>query len=67
MSRFIPGDYVRPISPTTGLPRSSVWVISRYHSKDLFTVELHSIGPTVRGSYPPSYVLGRAFDDYNFE
>ena len=66
MYRFLPGDYVRPISPTTGLPRDSVWVISRY-DKDIGAVALYSIGPACRGSYPPSYVLGRVFADCHFE
>lgn len=67
MSRFIPGDYVRPINPNHGLPRGSVWIVSRYHNKDLGTVELYSIAAAVRGSYPQSYVIGRRFADYNFE
>lgn len=67
MSRFIPGDYVRPSSPYLGLPRDSVWVIKRYHNKDTGTVELHSIGSTGRDGYPPSHVIGRVFADCNFE
>lgn len=74
MSRFIPGDYVRPINPTTDLPRGSVWVV-RYHNKDagtvelypIGTVELYPIGSTFRDGYLPSYVIGRVFADHNFE
>lgn len=67
MSRFIPGDYVRPINPDTDLPRDSVWVVRRYYNEAIGTVELYAIGPTWRGSHPPSYVLGRVFADSDFE
>ena len=67
MSRFIPGDYVRPISPSTGLPRGSVWVVRRYQNEAIGAVELYAISPTARGSYPRSHVIGRVFADHNFE
>lgn len=67
MPRFIPGDYVRPISPNTGLPRVSVWAVHRYRNRADGAMELYSIGPTGVGSYPPSHVLGRVFYDLDFE
>lgn len=67
MSRFIPGDYVRPINHNPGLPRDSVWVVRRYYNEAIGTVELYSIGPAGLGSYPPSYVLGRVFAGSDFE
>lgn len=67
MSRFIPGDYVRPINPAAGLPCGSVWVVSRYHNKARGAVELCASSLTARDSYPPSHVIGRVFADHNFE
>lgn len=65
MSRFIPGDYVRPTHPSSGLPRGSVWVV-RYYNSAIGAVELDIVdtGPC---RYPPSYVRDRVFSDRNFE
>lgn len=64
MSRFIPGDYVRPINPEPGLPRGSVWVVRSVSAISTVELDAANAGP---GFYPPSYVLGRAFADNNFE
>lgn len=67
MSRFIPGDYVRPTNPEPGLPLGSVWVVRRYPNSDIGAVELETAGAPGPGCYPPSYVMGRVFADRNFE
>ena len=63
MSRFIPGDYVRPINSTPGLPRGSVWVIRRVSASSMVELGAASCGP----GCPPSYAKGRSFDDRNLE
>ena len=64
MSRFIPGDYVRPINSTPGLPRGSVWIIRRVSAISMVELDAASFGP---GCCPPSYAKGRSFDDRNLE
>ena len=64
MSRFIPGDYVRPINSTPGLPRGSVWIIRRVSAISMVELDAASFGP---GRWPSSYAKGRSFDDRNLE
>lgn len=63
MSRFIPGDYVRPMYGCLGLPYGSVWVV-RVCGPGKVELGPVDTGPT---HHPASYVLGRTFDDRKFE
>lgn len=64
MSRFIPGDYVRPINSEPGLPRGSVWIIRRVNAISIVELDAPGFGP---GCCSLTYVKGRSFDDRNLE
>ena len=58
MSKFSPGDMVRPIHRMAGLPADSVWVVKMQYDARLANAVVLSSSP---GRYPHSLVWGRVF------
>ena len=58
MSKFSPGDMVRPIHRMAGLPADSVWVVKVQYDEQLANAVVLS---SVPGRYPHSLVWGRVF------
>lgn len=67
MSRFIPGDYVRPINSEPGLPRDSVWIIRRVSAISTVELDAASFGPSFGPGSSQGFVKGRSFDARNLE
>ena len=65
MTKFSPGDLVRPIHRMAGLPADSVWVVKMQYEEPMGgkTVVLSSIP----GRYPHSMVWGRVFSPDHLE
>ena len=64
MTKFSPGDLVRPIHRMAGLPADSVWVVKMQYGEDLRGAVVLS---SIPGRHPHRMVWGRVFSPDHLE
>lgn len=65
MSRLYPGDYVRPNSPSLGLPRNSIWFVRP--SPSFAAIRIEPVAGTSSGAISSAAWRGRNFSESNFD
>lgn len=65
MSRLYPGDYVRPNSPSLGLPRNSIWLVRP--SPSFAAIRIEPVAGTSSEAISSAAWRGRNFSESSFD